>query len=145
MKKLLFIVCTLIFLLCSSCDMWRSLPPDTGLDAGEGDVLEEQVAKEEDENYVFIEVSGQYILGFECSCFYPCASDEMWWVKSGDNLIERYNATLSMPERGHERVFVRLSGMRSDIGRYGHLGGGNRSFEVTRVHEIRRSSDMDCR
>lgn len=130
-------------LVCCSCDEFRALPADTRIEARQWEDDEEPVIEEPEEIYTEVEVSGHYIYGFECSCFYPCGSEEMWWVVSGE-LYEEYREVLPRQERGRERVFVRISGMVSGLGRYGHLGGGDRALEVLQVYEIRRSNDSDC-
>jgi hypothetical protein len=135
-----------VFLLCCSCDEFRALPSDTRLDAGDWEEGEEQTVDEPEEKYSYVEVSGHYVKGFECSCFYPCDSDEMWWVIPGDELTEKYGTVLPLRDRHKEegRLYVRLSGMVSELGSYGHMGGGDRRFEVQRVYEIRLSADSDC-
>ncbi len=133
----------ILFLLLCSCDEFRALPPQHRIDVDEWEEGEEDVVEEPETSYSYVEATGHYIMGFECSCFYPCGSDEMWWVSGGD-LAEKYRDVLPIQERGRERVFVKLAGMVSELGRYGHLGGGDRRFEVMRVNEIRRSSDIDC-
>jgi hypothetical protein len=83
---------------------------------------------------------GLYSSGFEVSAFSPCGSDESWWVEGGD-IANRYQTLGVEP---YERVYVRLKGEVSDVGKFGHLGVYERAFTVTKVLEIRRAEPEDC-
>ncbi len=90
---------------------------------------------------------GFYALGFEDSTFEPCARDERWWVAPVDEetareLNERY---LEAYEQGGVRVFVRLRGVRSRKGSYGHLGSYERQLTVSQVLDVRAARPGDCR
>jgi hypothetical protein len=130
-------------LVCCSCEGWNAVPVGRRVEIDQWDDTEEQVIEEPEETYSYVEASGHYIAGFETSCFYPCGSEEMWWVVSGE-LYDKYNEVLPRQEKGRERVFARISGMVSSLGRYGHLGGGDRALKVMQVYEIRQSGDNDC-
>ena len=86
-------------------------------------------------------ISGIYWSAFEVSALYPCGSDEVWWLIGSEEFYQRY---WDLRLQTYERAFVRLHGIRSKLGHYGHLGGYDREFKVSRVIEIRKSSDTDC-
>lgn len=85
---------------------------------------------------------GFYTYGFETNSFSPCGEDERWWVKSGDtNLIERY---LELTGNNPAIVYARLEGKPSEEGKYGHMDGYDREFEVEEIIELRLGSGDDC-
>jgi hypothetical protein len=85
---------------------------------------------------------GYVSFGFETSEFRPCGSREKWWVLSTKDLSQRY-AKLSPKMYG--TVYVRLKGMPTHKGTYGHLGVYQRQFAVQSVLEARAPRSDDCK
>ena len=89
---------------------------------------------------------GRYVSGFETSSFEPCSHPgERWWVAGDLQPVDNFiRAQGRDPVRQNTSLFVKWSGRASVLGRYGHLGGYQRQFFLTRVHEIRQFTDSDC-
>lgn len=136
--------CIVLLSIWISCDEYKAIDPRL-FPVDDSDSLAWSVEEEMEEEivYKYVEVMGHYVHAFEVSYFYPCGSDEQWWV-TGGMLRERYYKVVE--RRGDlERIYVRCGGMLSEAGRYGHMGGGDRAFEVTKIIEARKRSDIDCR
>ena len=88
-----------------------------------------------------IEIQGQFRLGFEVSELEPCNWDQSWWVTNPDVLVDQYDAILDHP---YKPVFISVVGIKSKLGRYGHMGQYDREFKVTEISEIRELVDGDC-
>lgn len=90
---------------------------------------------------------GFYNAGFEVSAFIPCGSEEAWWItfhgnsSAGQEFSDRYAQLI---DEEYEPIYVRLRGVRSDKGAYGHLGGYAREFELLEVIEMRHRREDDC-
>ena len=85
---------------------------------------------------------GYVSFGFETSEFRPCGSKEQWWVLSTRDLSARYK---KLSANMYSPVFVRLRGVPTKLGQYGHLGAYQRQFEVTAVLESRPPKSDDCK
>jgi len=88
---------------------------------------------------------GTFTYGFEIIAFKPCNSDEVWWL-NGDlpplkELRTRYEALTKKVEPVH----VKLRGLISERGFYGHMGGYQREFYVQAVLDVRAMQADDCR
>ena len=135
----LYLTIIAIFVFISACDSWEAVDPlERDLEP------HEQVdgAVETPVQYTYIIAKGHYVNGFENSYFYPCGTDEVWWVTPTTELINRYG---DISTKYSERLYVKLSGKVSESGRYGHLGGGRRNFIVEGVFEIRKPTNIDCK
>ena len=87
------------------------------------------------------DVEGLYAEGFELMAFTPCTQPRpLWWTDDSD-LSRQYHGVAA---RGYEPVFVRLKGVLSDSGAYGHMGGATYSFDVTEIKEIRQRRPGEC-
>ena len=82
-----------------------------------------------------------YESGFEMSSFRRCDTDERWWVTGGSDIDARYRQVAAAD---YEPVFVRLTGVTSATGEFGHLGAYRREIEVTRIIEIRALRPGEC-
>ena len=89
--------------------------------------------------------AGYLSFGFEEAAFRPCGVDESWWVAADPEveLWDTYAAVAGDP-LGYIRVYARLVGSRSSLGRYGHLGAYDREFSVTAIVEMREVKGDDC-
>ena len=88
---------------------------------------------------------GSFTYGFEIIAFKPCNSDEVWWL-NGDlpplkELRTRYEALTKKVEPVH----VKLRGLISERGFYGHMGSYQREFYVQAVLDVRAIQADDCR
>jgi hypothetical protein len=96
-----------------------------------------------------IDVAGIYKYGFELSAFNPCDTDDHWQL-AGDLTFHgrRFHEWLleinPKPDRMYNEVFVRIRGVRSDPGSFGHLGSLKYEFTVERVQELRARAPRDC-
>lgn len=98
------------------------------------------------------EHAGHYRTSFETSEFVPCNSDERWWVDGPalaevDSFLREISGlpkTTEPTPLQDGRVFVRWSGVRSELGSHGHLGAYDRQFTAERILEIREPSEDDC-
>jgi hypothetical protein len=111
----------------------------------------DSTAKSVDQGFIEVEVIGLYSRGFEQSCLKPCGSDERWWVASmkdsvhvAHELWRECSAIAGDNGTRGEWIYVHLIGLRSEPGRYGHFGGGDRLFKVKKIIEIRKPTDQDC-
>ncbi len=93
---------------------------------------------------------GQFSFGFEQSNFYPCGSNEVWWVIDGEEyskLIEEVTA-LSIGDTSIgdscQGAYVVLRGVKSEKGSYGHMGSFDREFRLTEVIDVRCGTLDDC-
>jgi len=93
---------------------------------------------------------GQFIYGFEQSNFYPCGSDEVWWVIDGEEYTRLTNevAALAIDDTttsdSCQGAFVVLRGIKSKKGSYGHMGVFDREFQLTEVIDVRCGTSDDC-
>lgn len=104
------------------------------------------------------EFAGIYQQGEEMSLFRKCGSQEKWWVNTksksirekmqesvGEKMTEmlerrkRYGDEFKYPE-----FFVRVKGLVSEKGHFGHLGQYDREFEITELIEIRSFAGNEC-
>lgn len=89
---------------------------------------------------------GVYVSGFETSNFTPCGeTDVYWWLTPNDDLLAQYNGLQDEP-RGRGLgpfVRVRVEGLLSPEGEYGHLGASPRELKVTRVLSLEYLADGD--
>ena len=138
MHKYCLILVALV-LTVSACDSWEAVDPmERELEPHEhADGSSKPQVK-----YTHVSVKGFVRFGFENSYFYPCGSEEVWWVSGGADIAKRYSQVRA---KSNERVFVRMIGMKSELGRFGHLGGSRREFIVTKVIEIRKGTSIDCK
>lgn len=88
---------------------------------------------------------GAVAFGFEVSAFHPCGSDEQWWVVGDAALVDLQTRYFDLGINPYELAFAELRGDRSRQGQYGHLNAYDREFEVTKVIEIRKLNEEDCR
>ncbi|MHC4180357.1 MAG: hypothetical protein ACYSWU_22875 [Planctomycetota bacterium] len=88
-----------------------------------------------------IDVHGHYAFGLEVASLHACDVDEVWWVEDPAGLLAGYN---DVAEQEFEGVYVRLRGIRSPLGEYGHVGAYDRTFEVTGLYEMRTAGPDDC-
>lgn len=91
--------------------------------------------------------AGRYESGFETSAFYPCGSDEQWWVTADSAAWARLHAPPArIDSAGYlEAVaFVRLRGRVSPPGEYGHVGAYDRELRVSEVLEVRAPEEGEC-
>lgn len=91
--------------------------------------------------------AGRYESGFETSAFYPCGSDEQWWVTADSAAWARlHSPPARVQSAGHlEAVaFVRLRGRASPPGEYGHVGAYDREIRVDEVIEVTAPEEGKC-
>ena len=85
------------------------------------------------------EVSGLYSVGFEENCLVPDGVDEEWWADISTDMCDLYQSMVT-DERSFppfQQVRVRMKGIKSPLGNYGHLGLYDREFYVTEHLEMR--------
>lgn len=87
------------------------------------------------------EYEGHYTVGFEVSSFVPCGSKEAWWVTGSSTLVECVG---EIDYYNLSTVFARVKGKESKKGKYGHLGGYEREFDLKEVLECREPTESDC-
>jgi hypothetical protein len=88
-------------------------------------------------------VAGAFAWGFEVSAFAPCGLDEEWWVGTPEAMLEAYRRTA---RHEYEYVFVRVRGMKSERGAWGHLGVYDRELNGVELLEMRPlAPDDPCR
>jgi hypothetical protein len=125
----------------ASCGGWKAVrQADIDIDQSEKGLGNEETAQEK---FALVKVEGHYVHGFETSYFKACGSKEEWWVDDGV-LAERYRDTVQGKGYGRARVFVRLSGMLSDLTGHGPMGS-SRCLRITQIYEIRLSREDDCK
>lgn len=91
--------------------------------------------------------AGRYESGFETSAFYPCGSDEQWWVTADSVAWARlHSPPARVDSSGYlEAVaFVRLRGRVSPPGEYGHVGAYDREIRVGAVMEVTAPEKGEC-
>ena len=87
------------------------------------------------------EVSGTFSWGWEFSALSPCGISESWWVKGPSSFLEEYSRVSA--ESGLD-VYVKIRGIRSERGSWGHMGAYDRQFRVVELVEIRGRTPDDC-
>ena len=90
---------------------------------------------------------GGFVSGFETSAFYPCGSDEQWWVVADSAAWAELHAPSARIDSGGYRTvtaFVRVRGRVSPPGEYGHVGAYDRELEVSEVLEVRAPGTAEC-
>lgn len=90
------------------------------------------------------EWDGFYYIGFEINSFKPCGLDESWWVTGEDEPLEEFfSKYYEVADDGCE-VYIRVNGIKTEKGSYGHMGASDREFEVTETLEVRCRQEGDC-
>ena len=94
-------------------------------------------------------IAGHYFVMFETSSFSPCDARESWWLESkdksvGDELMARYNKAC-VPKNGEFclGVFLKVTGQRSELGNYGHMGSYKRKFVVEEIQVVEQRLDPE--
>ena len=87
------------------------------------------------------EAVGHYASGFEVSALVPCGSSERWWTTGIPDA--EYRAIAGNMD--YVDVYVRVRGIQSGPGSYGHMGAYERQFRVTEILELRAATADDCR
>lgn len=91
--------------------------------------------------------AGRYESGFEASAFYPCGSDEQWWLTADSASWARLHAPPARIDSGGYReatAFVRVRGRVTGPGEFGHMGAYDRELTVTEVLEVRAPEEGSC-
>jgi len=88
---------------------------------------------------------GTFTYGFEVVAFKPCNSDEVWWLNGDIAPMTELRTTYEALTKKMEPVHVRLRGLISERGNYGHMGGYQREFYLQDVLEVRAKEAGDCR
>lgn len=87
------------------------------------------------------DVSGLYAEGSEFSAFVSCSDHrDLYWI-ADSSLSSAYQRIARKPL---DPVFVRLTGIRSDSGAFGHMGSAKYSFTVKTIVEIRARGPGEC-
>ncbi|HEY6226303.1 MAG TPA: hypothetical protein VI282_04185 [Verrucomicrobiae bacterium] len=92
----------------------------------------------ETRGYVRTEASGTWKYGFERSEFVPVdRPKEKWWLKLPSRWWDE-NKSSPVVKRGIEQdgATVRVSGLLSPTGKFGHLGAYNRELVVEKIDEV---------
>jgi hypothetical protein len=84
-----------------------------------------------------VEVRGMYISRDSLGTFFPCDDPKIAVTIQDSALAARYHAAAI----AHEPVFVRLRGVR---GHAGSIYGGERSFYVQQILEVRPRAAGEC-
>ena len=97
-----------------------------------------------------VTTAGHYFTMFETSSFAPCNSKESGWLESKDRsiaeeLTKRYNkACNSTNDNGFcMGVFLKVTGQRSELESYGHMGSYQRKFVVEEIHQVQKKLDKE--
>ena len=85
--------------------------------------------------YIFTEITGDWSVAFEISCFTPRGfPDQRWWLDEfGDT---KYDFQKKETMAGKQTLY-HLSGFLSPEGKYGHMGRYDHEFYATKVVLIR--------
>jgi hypothetical protein len=83
------------------------------------------------------EIRGMYMTGVGQGWFFPCDDAKTIVVIPDSTLAARYQQTVT----GHEPIFVRLRGVP---GHEGSIYGGQRSFQVQQILELRPRAAGEC-
>ncbi len=88
------------------------------------------------------EHEGTYSWGFETNSFQPCGIFENWWVTGDVNQLVTCHDSLAPGQ--YNPVFVRVRGMASPPGYYGHLGVYQREFYLTELLSCAPIDENPC-
>jgi len=83
------------------------------------------------------EIRGMYMTGVGQGWFFPCDDAKTIVVIPDSTLAARYQQTVTV----HEPIFVRLRGVP---GHEGSIYGGQRSFQVLQILELRPRGAGEC-
>ena len=93
-------------------------------------------------NWVEQEYEGRYTWGFETNSFQPCGVFENWWVTGEVNQLVDCHDSLSAGQ--FNPIHVRVRGIRSPLGIFGHMGACQREFFVTELLACEPVEDDHC-
>ncbi len=93
-------------------------------------------------NWVEQEYEGRYTWGFETNAFQPCGVFENWWVTGEVNQLVDCHDSLSAGQ--FNPIHVRVRGIRSPLGIFGHLGAYQRDIFVTELLACEPVEDDHC-
>ncbi len=84
-------------------------------------------------------MEGIFTSGFEVMAFSQKGTNEEWWVSGvPESFFTKYNSiTKNTPEFDYASVYVRVRGVKSKLGTYGHLGTYSREFKIEKLIEMR--------
>ena len=91
------------------------------------------------------EYSGLYSREFEAVHFIECGSDENWWANTDPEID--YDIKMKYLSRKNTEVkyiFVRVKGVLSEIGKFGHFGMSERELNIQEILESGIDAPVDC-
>ena len=88
--------------------------------------------------------AGTFTYGFEVVSFTPCNSTEAWWLNGEAAAMTELRTRYAALTKTMQPVYVRLRGLASEHGSYGHMGGYQREFYLQDVLEVRAIQADDC-
>ena len=91
------------------------------------------------------EYEGSFTYGFEVIAFKPCNSDEVWWLNGEVAALKALRTQYEALNKRMQPVHVKLRGLISERGFYGHLGSYQREFYLQAVLDVRDIQADDCR
>ncbi len=89
--------------------------------------------------------AGSFTYGFEVVSFKPCHRDEAWWLDGDAAALTELRTRYAAITQTEQPVHVRLRGLISERGVYGHMGGYQRQLYVQDILEVRAIQPGDCR
>jgi hypothetical protein len=88
--------------------------------------------------------SGSFTYGFEVIAFKPCNSTEVWWLNGDAAAMSDLRTRYAAITKTMQPVHVKLRGLISERGTYGHMGGYAREFYLQDVLDVRAKQPGDC-
>ncbi len=88
---------------------------------------------------------GSFTYGFEIIAFKPCNSDEVWWLNGDIPPLKELRTQYEALNKRMQPVHVKLRGLTSERGFYGHMGSYQREFYLQAVLDVRDIQADDCR
>jgi hypothetical protein len=87
---------------------------------------------------------GTFVSAFEVSAFRQCGSSTSWWLTDHSHSVHSQLPPAGPPDFA-TRGYLKVRGLRSSKGSYGHLGAYPYEISVTEVLEASADTTGKCR